>query len=116
MTTPPRSPGDAAALLLTAVGASLEALANLRRLPPGILDGSTETALRRALSFQPPTARDPRAPVALGAAAVCTACAHLAAHAWIDAYQSLHVAQDQLVRFPPASPGPEASMGGDGAP
>lgn len=88
-------------LLASAVRAALTALTDLRHPPAALLDGRTEAALREALTFQPPTPRNPQSAAALGGAAARSACAHLAAQAWTDAYLALLTAQDHLGHRPP---------------
>ena len=102
--TPPRSAHDAGVLLATTVSAALAALADLRFPPAALLDGRIEAALRDALTFQPPTARDPQSAAALGAAAARSACAHLSTQAWTDAYLGLLTAQDHFGPRPPGDP------------
>jgi hypothetical protein len=97
---PARSaPADAEPLELpTAVVVGLQALGDLRDLPTGVRDGRLERMLRATLDHH----RPPRASSATeaSAAAVRTACAHLAAGEHEDAYLALCTAYDYLPRRP----------------
>jgi hypothetical protein len=93
------APVDAEPLELpTAVVAGLQALGDLRDLPMGVRDGRLERMLRATLDHH----RPPRASSATeaSAAAVRTACAHLAAGEHEDAYLALCTAYDYLPRRP----------------
>jgi hypothetical protein len=98
--TPPRpAPADAEPLELpTAVVTGIQALGDLRDLPMGVRDGRLERMLRATLDHH----RPPRASSATeaSAAAVRTACAHLAAGEHEDAYLALCTAYDFLPRRP----------------
>ncbi len=93
-------PPDAEPLELpTAVVAGLKALGDLRDLPTGVRDGRLERMLRATLDHHH---RSPRASpgTEASAAAVRTACAHLAAGEHEDAYLALCTAYDFLPRRP----------------
>jgi hypothetical protein len=98
--SPPRpGPADAEPLdLPTAVVTGIQALGDLRDLPMGVRDGRLERMLRATLDHH----RPPRASSATeaSAAAVRTACAHLAAGEHEDAYLALCTAYDFLPRRP----------------
>lgn len=101
----PREPGPLE--LSTAVVAGLQALRNLRDLPSGVRDGRLEGMLRATLAHhRPPSTDDGARPDTVAAdttmAAVRTACAHLAAQEYEDAYLALCTAYDGLPRRPPS--------------
>ena len=81
-----------------AVVTGIQALGDLRDLPMGVRDGRLERMLRTSLEHH----RPPRASSATeaSAAAVRTACAHLAAGEHEDAYLALCTAYDFLPRRP----------------
>jgi hypothetical protein len=87
--------------LPTAVVTGIQALGDLRDLPMGVRDGRLERMLRATLDHH----RPPRASSATeaSAAAVRTACAHLAAGEHEDAYLALCTAYDFLPRRPAAT-------------
>src|SRR4051794_17492221 len=76
--------------LATAIRTGLEHLTDLRRPPATITDGRVEAMLRASLDG--PDLPDP------SMAAVRTACAHLAAAEYEDAYLALRTAKDHLPR------------------
>jgi hypothetical protein len=76
--------------LATAIRSGLEHLTDLRRPPATITDGRVEAMLRASLDG--PDLPDP------SMAAVRTACAHLAAAEYEDAYLALRTAKDHLPR------------------
>jgi hypothetical protein len=91
-----RPVGDAAAQLQDAVRAALEALADLSRPAPPVIDGRIHAALGRALSYQPASSAAPHSALARGTAATRAACAHLAAGSLVDAYLALRTAFEHL--------------------
>lgn len=101
-----------------AVRAALGHLADLTDPPPAVLDGRLDRMLRASLQAQADGAAAARHGRADGhraamdevAAAVRTACAHLAATELEDAYLALRAAVDRLPRRSPS-----ASSDGDGA-
>jgi hypothetical protein len=93
------APVDAEPLELpTAVVAGLQALGDLRDLPMGVRDGRLERMLRATLDQHRPPRASPATEAS--AAAVRTACAHLAAGEHEDAYLALCTAYDYLPRRP----------------
>jgi hypothetical protein len=83
-------PNDGRDRLLTAIRTGLEHLTDLRRPPPAVTDGWVEAMLRA--SRDGPDLPGP------SMAAVRTACAHLAAAEYEDAYLALRTAKDHLPR------------------
>jgi hypothetical protein len=100
-----------------AIRAALGHLADLSHPPPAVLDGRLDRMLRASLKAQADGSpgggaarRDGyRAVMDEVAAAVRTACAHLAAAELEDAYLALRAAVDRLPRRVPAAPGAEGN-------
>ncbi|PVY95886.1 hypothetical protein [Actinomycetospora cinnamomea] len=92
-----------------AIRAALGHLADLTDPPPAVRDGRLDRMLRAALHAQD----GHRAPMEEVAAAVRTACAHLAATELEDAYLALRTAIDRLPRRPRPENG-QANGNGDG--
>lgn len=98
----PPSPGDGLDLA-GAVTLALRVLSDLRRPPEAVRDGRLEHLLRASLVV-PATSTAPHdgdgddAATAAGRVAAMTACAHLAAAAYEDAYLALRTAHDVLDR------------------
>jgi len=111
-TTRPATPGGARRVadgppeLGAAVRAALGYLADLTAPPAAVRDGRVDRMLRAALHSHDGSGAG-RAPMDEVAAAVRTACAHLAATELEDAYLALRAAVDRLPRQP-------ASPDGDG--
>ncbi|GLZ46332.1 hypothetical protein Acsp06_25170 [Actinomycetospora sp. NBRC 106375] len=96
-------PSEGPPELGAAIRAALDHLADLANPPEAVRDGRLDRMLRASLDAQlaatAPTARRVMEDVA---AAVRTACAHLAATELEDAYLALRAAVDRLPRRPSA--------------
>ena len=92
--------GSPPAELGPAARAALDYLVDLTAPPPAVRDGRVDHMLRTALSVHDRTVTIPGQRRAMDevAAAVCTACAHLAASELEDAYLALRAAVDRLPR------------------
>ena len=86
-----------------AVRAALGYLADLTDPPAAVRDGRLDRMLRAALHSHDGGASGRRRPMDEVAAAVRTACAHLAATELEDAYLALRTAIDRLPRRPAAA-------------
>jgi hypothetical protein len=95
--------------LAAAIAVGLRALRDLRDLPAGVEDGRLVEMLRASLAaYRPPlrsrSGTDGDTPAAEAvAAAIRTACAHLATRSFEDAYLALRTAHDFLPRRPAPS-------------